>query len=522
MAFVIPTLVYGTASAIGQSLTVVISDLTGKVSWSTVPDGSTVDYVIQDNPADAIREWGLGTKMTVAGSPALIRSAANVLGGSGGVGVLANFTASKQIIYAAPLGERASVSPNLSADPAVSSPGQIVYRTDTNQLRVYAGATPAWVNVIRADAASFTISPTSPTASSGTGNEAWGNGALASITSGSNNTALGYQALNSNTTGIDNVGVGYQSLLVNTTGIANTAVGHQSLFTNTSGQFNVAIGYQAMYSNTTGSNNTAEGLQALYSNTTGGNNASFGYLSLHNNTTGSSNASFGFSALSNSTSGTGNVAFGFQALSGNTAGSSNVGIGYQSLISVTTGNNNTAFGYNSGQGQTSGVALTVGSNNSILGFQADVKTIATSNAIALGSAAQAGSNEFAISPHVTITTWHGMDASAVDQAQFIITNSFTDSTHASWKGAVDFQVGDFNNAARTFFSADASGSAARISWFGGTKVPQQNTTGTTQQTSAGTGTAIKTDSTTTGGVGTTAYTVADIVLALKNYNLLAA
>jgi hypothetical protein len=49
----------------------------------------------------------------------------------------------------------------------------------------------------------------------------------------------------------------------------------------------------------------------------------------------------------------------------------------------------------------------------------------------------------------------------------------------------------------------------------------QNTTGTTQQTAAGSGAAVKVDSTTTGGTGTTAYTLADVVLALKHLGLLA-
>jgi hypothetical protein len=56
---------------------------------------------------------------------------------------------------------------------------------------------------------------------------------------------------------------------------------------------------------------------------------------------------------------------------------------------------------------------------------------------------------------------------------------------------------------------------------GSAPVGQQNTTGTTQQTAAGAGAAIKADSTTTGGVGSTAYTFADVVRALKNDGLLA-
>lgn len=47
------------------------------------------------------------------------------------------------------------------------------------------------------------------------------------------------------------------------------------------------------------------------------------------------------------------------------------------------------------------------------------------------------------------------------------------------------------------------------------------TTGVTQQTTAGAGAAVKVDSTTTGGIGSKAYTVADVVAALKTMGVLA-
>lgn len=145
------TLVQGTCSAPGLG-NFVITDQTGSVSWSTIPDGNKVRYVYQDNPADANREWGLGTKTTSAGSPVVQRTSSGVIGGTNGAGTLVNFTGNKGIIYVAPLGE-VDDTPNVTADPiaAVSTLGQRVYRTDTNQLRVYAGSTPAWVNLIRSD-----------------------------------------------------------------------------------------------------------------------------------------------------------------------------------------------------------------------------------------------------------------------------------------------------------------------------------------------------------------------------------
>jgi hypothetical protein len=64
-------------------------------------------------------------------------------------------------------------------------------------------------------------------------------------------------------------------------------------------------------------------------------------------------------------------------------------------------------------------------------------------------------------------------------------------------------------------------STATLAFFGGTAVSQQNTTGTTVGFTAGAGTAVLSDSTFTGNTGTTAYTIGDVVRALKQYNLLA-
>jgi hypothetical protein len=64
--------------------------------------------------------------------------------------------------------------------------------------------------------------------------------------------------------------------------------------------------------------------------------------------------------------------------------------------------------------------------------------------------------------------------------------------------------------------------AQKLGFYNATPVIQQATTGTTSGFVAGSGTASKDDSTFTGGSGTKAYTVGDVVLALKNLGLLAA
>jgi|OM-RGC.v1.030901894 hypothetical protein len=69
-------------------------------------------------------------------------------------------------------------------------------------------------------------------------------------------------------------------------------------------------------------------------------------------------------------------------------------------------------------------------------------------------------------------------------------------------------------------TATLTGSTA--GFFGATPVAQPDTTGTTTGFTAGSGTAVLDDSTFTGDTGTAAYTIGDIVKALKDLGLLAA
>ena len=62
----------------------------------------------------------------------------------------------------------------------------------------------------------------------------------------------------------------------------------------------------------------------------------------------------------------------------------------------------------------------------------------------------------------------------------------------------------------------------KLGFYNATPVVQQATTGTTAGFTANSGTTVRDDSTFTGGSGTKAYRVSDIVLALKNLGLLAA
>ena len=68
----------------------------------------------------------------------------------------------------------------------------------------------------------------------------------------------------------------------------------------------------------------------------------------------------------------------------------------------------------------------------------------------------------------------------------------------------------------------SSSAASTNGFFGATPVVQPATTGTTTGFTAGSGTAVLDDSTFTGDTGTAAYTIGDIVKALKDLGLLAA
>ena len=70
------------------------------------------------------------------------------------------------------------------------------------------------------------------------------------------NTFVGPSAGNFTTTGFGDTATGDEALASNTTGHANTATGSQALFSNTTGLGNTATGLGVLARNTTGSGNT--------------------------------------------------------------------------------------------------------------------------------------------------------------------------------------------------------------------------------------------------------------------------
>jgi trimeric autotransporter adhesin len=151
---------------------------------------------------------------------------------------------------------------------------------------------------------------------SGNGNTAIGNSALARNTWGSSNTAVGSRAL------LLNVGSGSLSTI---RGCRNTAIGADALYHNNS-ENNTAIGYQALFNNTN-SENTAIGTSALYFNEVGSHNTAIGNDALKNNFNGYRNTAIGDACLYNSVFGIDNIGIGSGALSNIIEGNRNIGIG---------------------------------------------------------------------------------------------------------------------------------------------------------------------------------------------------
>lgn len=101
-----------------------------------------------------------------------------------------------------------------------------------------------------------------------------------------------------------------------------------------------------------------------------------------------------------------------------------------------------------------------------------------------------------------------------------LTDNLADALSIKISGGADFLVADTTNSNEKL--TILSSASQKLGFFGTTPAIQQATTGTATGFTAGSGTAVNDDSTFTGGSGSKAYRISDIVLALKNLGLLAA
>lgn len=99
-------------------------------------------------------------------------------------------------------------------------------------------------------------------------------------------------------------------------------------------------------------------------------------------------------------------------------------------------------------------------------------------------------------------------------ADLLASDRFTFKKHAQFFDGRNIQLG------RTTGTQIGTAPDQKLGVFGATPVAQHSSTGETNGFTAGAGVAAKVDSTHTGSIGTKAYTVSDIVAALKELGIL--
>ena len=180
------------------------------------------------------------------------------------------------------------------------------------------------------------------TTTTGTGNLAIGNSALALVTTGTNNVAIGDLALGISTDDSQNTAVGYQALGA-TINQKNTALGYQAGLGIGNAQNSVAVGWAAMASHN-GARNTAIGTIALNGANTSVDNVAIGYGAGNADTTGGFNTFLGSYSGYLNTTGANNIYLGGATASTSVSGSNNIAIGYDIALPSVNGSNQLVIG----------------------------------------------------------------------------------------------------------------------------------------------------------------------------------
>jgi len=337
--------------------------------------------------------------------------------------------------------------------------------------------------------------------------ESFGEGSLINLTSGIRNYAFGYRCLRDNQSGSDNVAFGVSTFFAPTApskclGIGSNVFSNAGLTTATN---SIGIGVDIAVSCTSTTQNTFIGVAAGQVLQTGGFNSGIGFQSLKSVTTGQFNVGVGRLSCPDVTTGSSNVGIGNAACDNTTTQSNNIGIGFSS---------NTA-GFS--PVMVFGTSTAATANNQFVA--GSVTSIMTDVYFGKGVTSTSASNY----------TIHGTGGSGTDNAGGNVVLAGGISTGSGDPGKVLLQVaiadagsGTTANGLSTVIEVDADTTNELLGFFGATTVQQQATTGTTTGFTAGSGTGVNDDSTFTGNTGATAYTIGDLVLALKNYGLLAA
>ena len=111
-------------------------------------------------------------------------------------------------------------------------------------------------------------------------------------------------------------------------------------------------------------------------------------------------------------------------------------------------------------------------------------------------------------------------STTVYRDRFRVSTSAVDNTDATRKYRAALSV--YDTAARECLRLEASGTAAMLGLYGTAAVAQYATTGTVTGYTGGGGTALTHSDTFTGNTGATAYTISDVVRALKLLGVMAA
>jgi parallel beta-helix repeat protein len=238
------------------------------------------------------------------------------------------------------------------------------------------------------------------------------------------------------------------------------------------------------------------------------------------------------------------TAIGNSATTATSGATSAVAIGYQASALAS---NSTAIGSGASCDSTSSYSTAIGSsaactsaNNIAIGRGAS----ATGNpSMAFGYRATAGANTLAFGGCLTSASWltnvnfagspTGINlnlqgaVAAFDAATHtygVIAAGFNNNVDATWSGNLFLYAGDHTGTNRLGVQIQSNGSAALVGFFGATPVIKPTAAVDTTTTAAGSGTNVFTNTTFPGatGSGSTAYTVSDIVTALKALGLLTA